>query len=74
MNASRNSTLRVWTLIALAATLLLSLPLGCASSADDDYYRRRTPHYEPYPNAPYGGYGRYGRYGGYGRYGRYGRY
>ena len=63
-----------WGLLAAAAALL-SLPLGCAGSYDDDYYQRRTPHYEPYPNAPYGGYGPYGgRYGGYGRYGRYGRY
>ena len=61
--------------LGLMAAALLCLPTGCASTTDDDYYRRDTPRYEPYPNtAPYGRYGRYGRYGGYGRYGRYGRY
>ena len=69
----RNSRLRAWAMLGLAATLLLALPVGCASSYDDDYYRRTTPRYEPYPNTvPYGGYGRYGRYCGYGRYGGYG--
>ena len=36
-------------MLGLAATLLL-LPVGCASSYDDDYYRRQTPRYEPYPS------------------------